>query len=184
MQPRVLGIDDAPFERDKTKSVFVVGVLYRGYEFLEGLITCKVRQDGWDSTKRLIEAISGRFHNQIQGIFLNGISLGGFNIVDIEKLSKETGKPVIVIMRKPPDFLSFKSAMEKLPNPQKRWKIVEKAGPVLNGGKIYFQIAGIDRARALKLIEATTIRGNLPEALRVAHIIASGLVKGESKGGA
>jgi len=184
LQPRVLGIDDAPFERDKTKSVLVVGVLYRGYEFLEGLITCKVRQDGWDSTKRIAEAISGRFQNQIQGIFLNGISLGGFNIVDIERLSSLTGKPVLVIMRKLPDFEAIKKAMEKLPNPQKRWKLIEKAGQIENGGKIYFQMAGIDKSRALKLIEATTIRGNLPEALRVAHIIASGIVKGESKGGA
>ncbi len=184
MQPRVLGIDDAPFERDKTKSVLVVGALYRGYEFLEGLITCKIRQDGWDSTKRLVEAISGRFQNQIQGIFLNGISLGGFNIVDIEKLSQEVKKPVIVIMRKLPDFEAIKKAMDKLPNPQKRWKLIEKAGPIENGGKIYFQRAGIDKVKALKLIEAATIRGNLPEALRVAHLIASGIMKGESKGGA
>lgn len=184
MQPRVLGIDDAPFERNKTKSVLIVGVLYRGYEFLEGLITAKIRQDGWDSTKRLIEAISGRFSNQIQGIFLNGISLGGFNIVDIEKLSRETKKPVIIIMRKQPDFNLIKNAMEKLPNPQKRWKLIEKAGPVNKTNKIFFQMAGIDKVRAIKLIEATTIRGNLPEALRVAHIIASGFVKGESRGGA
>lgn len=184
MQPRVLGIDDSPFERDKTKSVYVVGVLYRGYEFLEGLITAKIRQDGWDSTNKLKEAIMGRFLNQIQGIFINGISLGGFNIVDIEKLSAETGKPVIVIMRKNPDFAAIKRALEKLPNPQKRWKLIEKAGPVYNGKKIYFQTAGIDKSKAIKLIEATTARGNLPEALRVAHIVASGLVKGESKGGA
>lgn len=184
MQPRVLGIDDAPFERDKTKSVLTIGVLYRGYEFLEGLITAKVRQDGWDSTKKLIESIKGRFLNQIQAVFLNGISLAGFNIVDIEKLSKEIGKPVIVIMRKKPDFNSIKIALEKLPNPKKRWKLIEKAGEIYSNGKIFFQIAGIEKEKAEKIIKATTIRGNIPEALRVAHIIASGLIKGQSRGGA
>ncbi len=184
MQPRVLGIDDAPFEREKTKSVLVVGVLYRGYEFLEGLITTKVRQDGWDSTKKLVEAIRGRFYNQIQYVFLNGIALGGFNVVDIQTLSMEIKKPVIVLMRKEPDFEAMKIAMQKLPNPSKRWKIIEKAGPVFNGGKIFFQFSGIEKEKARKFIEMTTVRGNLPEALRVAHIIASGLGRGESKGGA
>ena len=35
---------------------------------------------------------------------LDGITYGGFNVVDIEELYRETGLPVIVIMRSCPDF--------------------------------------------------------------------------------
>ncbi|MDH5532574.1 MAG: DUF99 family protein [Candidatus Bathyarchaeota archaeon] len=40
---------------------------------------------------------------------------------------------------------------------------------------VYMQIAGISEKDAGKILRSTSTRSNVPEALRVAHIIASGL---------
>ena len=183
LHPRVLGIDDAPFERDVQKSVPVIGVLYRGNQFLEGLVATKVRQDGWDSTKKLLELIrEGRFGNQIEAILLKGIAVGGFNVVDVRTLSEKLKKPVVVVMRKRPDLEAMRKALENLPNPKKRWDLIQRAGEIVAADRLFCQFHGITPKEAQKLLRVTTTRGTLPEALRVAHIIASGLARGESRG--
>lgn len=47
---------------------------------------------------------------------------------------------------------------------------------------IYVQRAGISLAGSTALLEATTLHGNLPEPLRIAHLIAGGIAAGESRG--
>jgi hypothetical protein len=42
------------------------------------------------------------------------------------------------------------------------------------------QRVGLDRRAARRLLEATTLHGNLPEPLRVAHLIAGGVTLGQS----
>lgn len=183
LHPRILGIDDAPFERDVQKSVPVIGVLYRGNQFLEGLVATKVRQDGWDSTKKLLELIrEGRFGNQIEAVLLKGVAVGGFNVVDVKTLAEKLRKPVIVVMRKRPDLEAVHKALGNLPSPKKRWDLVQRAGEIVAVDRLFCQLHGIGVKEAQKLLRVTTARGTLPEALRVAHIIASGLARGESRG--
>ena len=63
----------------------------------------------------------------------------------------------------------------------KRWKDIEDAGEVImlkrDNSKIYMQIAGLLREDAEKIISISSKRSIIPEPLRVAHIIASGLSK-------
>ena len=44
------------------------------------------------------------------------------------------------------------------------------------------QRIGIERSAAAALVAATTLHGNLPEPLRLAHLIAGGITTGESRG--
>jgi len=41
---------------------------------------------------------------------------------------------------------------------------------------------GSTRAAVREALALTTIRGSLPEPLRVAHLIAAGIMRGESRG--
>jgi len=183
LHPRVLGIDDAPFERGVRNSVPIIGVLYRGNQFLEGLVATKVRQDGWDSTKKILALIrEGRFGNQIEAVLFKGIAVGGFNVVDVKTLAEKLKKPVIVVMRKRPDPEAIRKAAMNLPNPRKRLDLLQRAGEIVPVDRLFCQLHGITPKEVVKLLRVTTSRGNLPEALRVAHIIASGLARGESHG--
>jgi hypothetical protein len=63
----------------------------------------------------------------------------------------------------------------------KRWKDIEEAGEIIilkrEYSKIYLQIAGLLRVDAEKIISISSTRSIIPEPLRVAHIISSGLSK-------
>ena len=49
-------------------------------------------------------------------------------------------------------------------------------------GNVFVQRAGLDIAEARALLVATTLHGNIPEPLRLAHLIAGGIVTGKSRG--
>ena len=47
---------------------------------------------------------------------------------------------------------------------------------------LYYQFIGLQRSEAEEIIRLSCTRSLIPEPLRVAHMIASAMVKGESKG--
>jgi len=179
---RVIGIDDSPFQKSNKGNVLVIGTIFRGGSFLDGVLSTKVSIDGNNATKKLIELINkSRFKPQLQCIFLDGIALGGFNIIDIKELSKKTKLPVIIIIRKKPDIENIKKILIKIKKKNKI-KLLEKAGPIIPVGKIYMQITGLSIERAKEILKVACTRSNIPEAIRLSHIIASGIAYGESRG--
>lgn len=180
-QIRILGIDDAHHTKDQ-KEVLIIGTIYRGGEYLDGLLSTKITKDGDDSTKKLIETInSSKYQSQIRAVFLNGITLGGFNIVDIKELANQTKIPVIAIIRNKPDIELIKQTLIKL-NTRNKISLIEKAGKIIKVGEIYIQLAGCSFEQAEELLKLTCTHSNIPEALRAAHLIATGISLGESRG--
>ena len=102
---------------------------------------------------------------------------------DIKELYNKTSLPVIALTRDPPKMEEIKQALENLPEKEKRWKAILNAGEIIEvqtregEEPIYMQIAGLERRDAEKIVRITSTRSNIPEPLRVAHIIASGLTK-------
>jgi hypothetical protein len=182
---RILGIDDAPFDKNRDKEVLVVGTVFRGNRSIDGLISFKVKVDGNDATEKLLNAISKTKHrDQIRVIMFDGIAFGGFNIIDIKRLYEEIGIPIIVLMRRIPEYEKIEKALKKFPDFQERMRKIKNAGEIneLKRGKIYFQCIGIEKEKAKEIILQSILRGDVPECLRVAHLIASGIVLGESRG--
>ncbi len=183
---RIIGWDDAPFDKnDRTVRVF--GAIFRGGLWMDGLLSTKVRIDGNDATRKIAECMNKTRHReQVRIIMLDGITLGGFNVVDIEKLHKKTNMAVIAISRKVPEFDKIKKALDNVENGAKKWALIEKAGvPAsckIKSRDIYYQACGINRKNAEDLITLSSTRALIPEPLRVAHLIASGVEKGESYG--
>ena len=185
---RVLGIDDGAFITHTKGLVDIIGVVYRGGYWFDGVMRTKIEVDGMDATEKMGTMILGSPHyNQLRVIVLDGVTFAGFNVVDITKLSNTLVLPVIAIVREKPDFQKIKRALKHLPMYKKRWKIIENAGEMIKvhtgktEGVVYMQIAGISEIDAKKIVKNTSTRSNIPEALRVAHIIASGLTKGKEK---
>ncbi len=182
---RVLGFDDAPFEKGQ-ETVLVIGTFFRGGEALDGVLSTTVEVDGDDATVKIIELVnSSKFKSQVQVILLDGIAFGGFNVVNIGSIFKYTGIPVIVVVRIMPDFEALQKALWKLGMEQK-YTLMEKAGTPreiqVQEGKIYTQVAGIDFKEAEEVLKICCTRSHIPEAIRVAHLIGAGIVKGESRG--
>ena len=185
---RILGIDDAPFSFDQ-KNDIVIGVITRGNSYVEAILSTKVEIDGSDATMKVIEMVNKtKYKQQLKAILIDGVALGGFNIVDIEKLYQSTGIPVITVTRNKPDFDSIKKALR---NHFQDW---EKRFDLMCAGKleeiqtgfnpVWVKYAGLDLKGAGRIVKLNILRGALPESIRLAHLIARGIEWGESSGNA
>ncbi|MDH5532390.1 MAG: DUF99 family protein, partial [Candidatus Bathyarchaeota archaeon] len=172
---RVLGIDDGVFVPHTKGVVDVVGVVYRGGYWLDGVMRTEVEVDGTDATEKIESMIMDSPHyDQIRVAVLDGVTFAGFNVVDIKELFEKVGLPFIAVTREKPDFEEIRKALENLPEREKRWKAMENAGKIIEvrtrGAEeaVYMQIAGISEKDAGKILRSTSTRSNVPEALRVA----------------
>ena len=182
---KIIGIDDAPFSFGQ-KKVAVIGVIIRGNAYIEGILKDEIEVDGGDATSIVINLINGTRHKkQLKVIMLDGISLGGFNVVDIQELYKNTGLPVITITREQPDFIKIKDALQKhFVDWKKRWDTISDGNLKRVNGKypLYVQYVGMTFPTVREIVRLCTIRGAIPEPIRIAHLIATGITLGESHG--
>ena len=181
---RVLGIDDGQFVPRTKGTVDVVGVVYRGGYWFEGVMRTKITIDGFDATEKIAKMIkSSPYYRELRVVVLDGVTFAGFNVVDISMLSRIVDLPVMSVVREKPDLEEIRGALKNLPGFEVRWQAMRNAGVLFeveprNGeNPIYIQTAGILWEDAEKIIRKTSTRSNVPEALRVAHIIASGLAR-------
>jgi endonuclease V-like protein UPF0215 family len=114
------------------------------------------------------------------------VALGGFNVVDIHSLHKKIDLPVVTITREEPDLLGMERALkDHFEDWRKRLEVIKK-GELMEfetkAKPIFMKLVGIEFEELKEIIELSTVRGALPEALRVAHLIATGITAGESYG--
>jgi len=179
---RVLGIDDGAFKPHVKGVVSVIGVVFRGGFWLDGVMHTSIEIDGFDATDRIASMITGSSHyRQLRVVMLNGVTFAGFNIVDVKALNVATKLPIITVTREKPDFAEIQKALQNLPSSEERWEAILSAGEPVEvstrsaRAKVFVQTVGISIADAQKILRLTSTRSNIPEALRVAHIIASGI---------
>ncbi len=178
---RVLGVDDGRFVPHTKSTVPVVGVVFRGGYWIEGVMSTRITVDGFDATANIAAMIKASPHyKQLRVVMLNGITLGGFNVVDIQELTTQTDLPVIAVTTKKPDLTQVQAALQNLPNSQDRWNAVLKAGEIFpvttrRTHQVYVEVAGIAKQSAVEVLRLTSTRSKTPEPLRVAHLVASGI---------
>ncbi len=182
---RILAFDDGPFQKNN-RSALLVGVVFRGGQFMDGVLKREIAVDGNNAQQEIVNAARNMKFKDVRVIMLDGITFAGFNTVNIQKIYEETKLPVIVVLRKKPDFDKFKEAVSRLIHSKERLGCVDAAGPVYytstKTGRLALQCAGIKASDAGKIVAETCTRAAYPEPLRAAHLIASGIVLGESRG--
>lgn len=191
---RILGFDDGAFEPRSKKKVPVIGVVYRGGKVLDGALVTEVSVDGDDATDVIAKLInSSRHKQQLKVIMFDGITLAGFNVVDIQKIHDETDIPVVVINRKHPDLGKVRKALDNFADGKEKWETIMRAGRIKEcvvnekrgereSRKVFFQSIGLTDDQTRQIIKLSCTRGFIPEPLRVAHLLATAIVRGESYG--
>lgn len=179
----VVGFDDAPFSHRHRGDVRVVGAVCARTR-LDGVLSGKVRRDGVNATDALIALVrDSKFREHVRAVLLQGIALAGFNVIDLRRLSETLEVPVVVMVRKQPRMALVRQALlERTPGGARKWRLVEAAGPLEQVGAIWVQRVGLPLDDAIALLRATTLHGNVPEPLRLAHLIAGGVTTGQSRG--
>ena len=179
---RVVGVDDGVFTPHVKGFAPLIGVVFRGGYWLDGVMSTRVEVDGFDSTAKIGSMVlNSRHYKQLRVIMLDGVTFAGFNVVDIRKLNAETGLPVIAVTREKPNLKDIREALKNLPQSEKRWSAVLNAGKILEMStrsrkeKVYVEMCGILEEDAEKIVKLTSTRSSVPEPLRVAHLVASGI---------
>jgi len=178
----LIGFDDAPFPPNHRGDVLLVGAVYAGPR-LEGVLSGKVRRDGVNATRTIVRLVSGsRYRDHLQAVLLQGITFAGFNVVDLAAAHEALQLPVITVSRRQPDMAAIRSALlQHVPGGQRKWGLIQKAGPIEAVAGVYVQRAGISLRDTEALIQRSACNSKLPEPLRTAHLIAGGIAQGESR---
>ena len=183
---RFLGIDDGPF-RFSDETVPLVGVVVQAPSYVEGILTTLAEVDGHDATDRIAEMVSrSRYREGLAMVFVDGVAVGGFNVIDMDLLHAAIGRPVVTITRGKPELAAIEKALrrrfddweDRLARMRRHQVVAVRA----RSGTLWVSSVGADLPAVKEALTLTTVRGNLPEPLRIAHLIAAGIARGESKG--
>jgi len=181
--PRVLGIDDGPFVKGQREHVPIVGVVMAGPDLVEGVALSSFPVDGDHVTEHLRVWIRGsRWQPALQGIVLGGITIAGLGLVDLPALADDLKIPVLAVTRREPrpDELTGALIAAGLPT---RLPVLERSPPSVRiDDGLHLACAGADETHARALLASTLGHAKLPEPLRLAHLIGTALVRGQSQG--
>ena len=185
-QARVLGIDDGPFVKGQAR-VPLAGVLVCPPAYVEGVLTSSCLVDGDDANDAIVGMVRGsRFSEQVRMVMVDGAALGGFNVVDARALSEALGLPVMTISRDEPDMSSIMEALKAhFADWERRFEIMSRnrlRAVKVPDGRVFVASEGIEEREADAAVLKCTVRGCLPEPVRLAHLVATALVRGESHG--
>lgn len=175
---RVVGIDDGAFRRVDRRAP-IAAVTVSAPEYVEAVEVGSVEVDGRDATERAVELVRRTGHlADLRAVLVDGVVLGGFNVVDLDRLAGELRLPVVSLTRRAPDLARIRAALVKWfsRDARRRYALLtaHRLFPVPTSGRpIFASVVGCRRVDALALIRRTTVRGFWPEPLRLAHLIAS-----------
>ncbi len=181
---RFVAFASGPLGKEKlaaTGTTLVIGVVAKK-ESIEGILSFSVAVNGTDATESIIKAIKlSRFGSQIRVVVLNGIALAGLNVVNIGELAKNGFEVMVITRHKPrPSKLLYALKMfSKKSGKQvgERIEIVKEFAK-----KKPERISGFYIQSTMQKSDYMQICNHAISALRLAHLIASGISKGESKG--
>ena len=170
-------MDDGLFSR-RARSAPLVAVVFSSPDQVEAVHLGRVSVDGRDASDRVIALLESSPHLAgLRAVLLDGIAVGGFNVLDLGRISRTLGLAVVSVTRRPPDFERISAALRKyFPRDyRRRWSLVT-AYPLFRvptgGEPILAAAAGCSRAEATALLQRLTVRGFWPEPLRLAHLVA------------
>ena len=179
----IIAFDDAPFISEPGSCVKIVGSVFADLRF-DGVLIGEIEKDGTDAAEKIVKLLTGsKFAEHAQLIMIQGIALGGFNVVDVFFLNQQLGLPILVVARKVPDMDSIRKALiSHIAGGKEKWAIIEKLGPMESVENVYVQRVGLSLSQATNVVKRFAIHSHIPEPIRVAHLIAGTIANGQSRG--
>jgi endonuclease V-like protein UPF0215 family len=117
---------------------------------------------------------------------IDGTAVGGFNVIDVAALHDRVDRPIATVTRRKPDLTAIEMALRRrFDDWEDRLRLMRRLrieAIRVRQGTLWASHIGTDRDALREALLLTTVRGVLPEPLRIAHLIAAGIVRGESRG--
>jgi len=165
-EARILGLSAPKVKWDK---VPVVGIVFRGSLWLDGVLTCWIRKDQGDYISPLARAIrQSKQYSQIRAVILSRADLVPGNHIDIAALADVIGIPVMAISDE------YRSP-RKSQKPRRAMKTMHY-GIKIRGRHTWVKATGISYDMVREIFGVSCAEGrSLPEAVRVADVVARSL---------
>ena len=177
---RAIGFDDAPFNKETDATVAVGGVVCAGTR-MEGMVWGEATRDGNDATEVIANLLlNSKFAAQVHVVLIDGLAVGGMNLVDLPALAERLQRPCIAVMRRLPNLPAMEAVIARFPDADRRLHLLRAAGPIHTIGPTPFQVAGCTPEIAARVLRVLGDRGVVPEALRLAHLIGGAVKRGQS----
>jgi uncharacterized protein len=177
---RYIAIASGPI-KDRKKTI-LVGIILRN-NYIEGVLSTRIAVDGTDSTDKIIKMIKGsRFKDQARILVFNGIALAGLNVINLKMLEKKLDVRIILINRRRQDAPQLIKAMNTFAS-MSRKNVEDRIDIVREYSRVNpIKINGLFVQSEMEQHHLKNFTDRAFEAIRIAHIIASGVSTGESKG--
>ncbi len=181
---KVVGIDEGYFPPEfkrKRLQTILVAVLCDWTTPLDVKIS-RVTVDYDNINYRVLELL-GKFKVKSDLIILDGVTYAGFNVIDPKTLNEELGIPIITVFKHDLNMDRIRTALCKHFNDWRyRFTVIRS---VYSNSRIIhtpwrplrISVYGIDENKAIDLIIRLQKVSPIPEPLRLADVIASGLTK-------
>jgi endonuclease V-like protein UPF0215 family len=176
---RALGVAES--FRKNSANAFLAGVVMRSDFLIDGFSFAKTTIAGDDATDSVIFLYKSLKREDVNLIMLSGVIISMYNIVDINKVFEETGKPVLAVT-----YRSSKGIEEAIKKHfpeywERKIEAYRRLGPrrelkLKTGFKLFFRSAGIDDFDSKIILNKFTVFGRVPEPIRVARLLARSIV--------
>ena len=165
-EARILGLAATS---GRLRQISVVGVVFRGNMWLDGMFTCQIRPKEDDCIAKLVSAIvQSKQYSQIRAVILPREVLVSGVRLDISDFSHKINLPVISIARR---VIYRKKPPHR--NPEPKWK-TDSFIINIGGGKVPVEVSGISRDETREIFAVACVDGRqIPEAVRVAKMVAT-----------
>ncbi len=180
----VVGIDDGyfpPHFKGRGLRTILAAVYCLGTKPLDVRLSPVIVD--FDDVDNIVINLVRSFKKRPHAILLDGVTYAGFNVVNPSRIHNDLGVPVIVIFKHDLDLKSIKLALQKHFNDWwRRYRVISSTynSSVRISTKwrvLRLSTYGIDITNAVSLVLNLQLTSSIPEPLRLADIIASGLTR-------
>jgi len=169
------------FLQDSKESV-LSGIVMSTDLIIDGFIIGHSTVGGNDATDVILEMHKRLARPDVSFLLISGIVISLYNIVNLKKISKETGLPTIGVTYEKSDGIedaikhhfpdSYKSKLEEYSNLGIREKIT-----LHTSHDLYVRKEGCTILEAKQLLDKITLQGSIPEPLRISQLLANTILK-------
>jgi endonuclease V-like protein UPF0215 family len=169
---RILGIS-APVSRKRSKTIPIVGVVYRGNLWLDGVLTCLLKARAPNHLATLASTIThSKHYSQIRAVILSRHKLIQKADIDIAGLSRMLRLPVLSIVG---THDVRESTRQQRKGTSKSVRL-NRYTITIGGASVRVASAGLTHNQACEIFAVGCAEGHsIPEAVRVADLIAKHL---------
>ncbi len=174
---RVLGIAES-FVPHIDEHSLLAGVVMRKDLIIDGFSFASAKVGGDDATSVIVSLYKALGRNDINVLMLSGAVLSFYNIVDLERLQRETRLPIICLTYRESPGLE-ENIKKHFPRSHARklkryGKLGRRSAVDLRTGKrVYVRALGIEEGEVKEILDAFSLEGKYPEPVRVAGLLAA-----------